>query len=258
MQEVPMAGEKRKAAICIGVAQAGRLRYLSGAINGTRAFHAWAGALGYDAKLVIDDPNPVTMSRLRQELEDLLRSATTAPIHRLILYFAGHGLIREVEEGLWLLSDWDRELRAVAVEVLKRRLYMYGIKQIAIFADACRSLPPDVQAADLTPDPVLGRGPQPATTPEIDKFISAQDGSDTYMVPGDTTDEDRCIFSGVLMEGLWGTKPEAFSTLVPNKITSQSLATYLKSEVPQVANRYKFTLNPNPIPTFSNGDDIYF
>src|SRR5262249_322477 len=86
----------------------------------------------------------------------------------------------------------------------------------------------------------------------------AQDGSDTYMVPGDTTDEDRCIFSGVLMEGLWGTKPEAFSTLVPKKITSQSLAAYLKSEVPQVANRYKFTLNPNPLPTFSNGDDIYF
>src|SRR5262249_5402610 len=84
MQEAPMAGEKRKAAICIGVAQAGRLRYLSGAINGTRAFHAWASALGYDAKLIIDDPNPVTIPRLRQELEDLLRSATTAPIHRLI------------------------------------------------------------------------------------------------------------------------------------------------------------------------------
>ena len=255
-----MADGRRNAAVCIGVGQAGkRLPYLQGAVNAAHAFHAWASALGYEARLVTDETEPVTMQRLRKELDGLLATAGPAPIHRLVLYFAGHGLIREVEEGLWLLSDWDDELRAVAVEGLRRRLYLYGIKQIAIFADACRSLPPDVQASDLAADPVLGRGPvKPVTSPEVDRFTSAQDGSKTYTVPGDTPEQDRCIFSGVLLEGLWGTKPAAFSALLPNRITSQSLATYLRNEVPQIAGRYKLTLNPNVIPTFSNGDDIYF
>jgi hypothetical protein len=255
-----VASEKRKAAICIGVGKAGdRLPYLQGAVNSARAFHQWTIALNYGSKLVIDDPDPVTIPRLRKEFDGILASAATAPIHRLVVYFAGHGLIREVEEGLWLLSDWDKELRVVAVEALRRRLYMYGIRQISIIADACRTLPPDVQTSDLAPDPVLGSGPiKPVIIPEIDKFISAQDGTESFSVPGDKLDDDRCIFSGVLLEGLWGTKPEAFSELVPNKITSQSLAAYLRSEVPRVARRYKFALNPNAIPTFSNGDDIYF
>ena len=159
--------EDRKIAICIGVGQAGkprRLPYLAGAINGAREFDTWANKFGYSSKLITDDTVPVTLVRLRKELEDAL--SDKRPIYRMILYFAGHGFIREVEKGLWLLSDWDDELRAVAVEGLRRRLLMYDIKQISIFADACRSIPPDVQALELAEDPVLGRGPAPrAPTP---------------------------------------------------------------------------------------------
>src|SRR5262245_6654014 len=122
LQEGRVTGEKRNAAICIGVGQAGtkrKLPYLQAAVNSARGFHAWASALGYDARLVVDDPGPVTIVRLRKELEGLLDSVASPPIYRLVLYFAGHGLIREIEEGMWLLSDWDTELRAVAVERLR-------------------------------------------------------------------------------------------------------------------------------------------
>lgn len=258
---------KRKAAVCIGVGQAGqhpplRLPYLAGAVNSARWFHEWARALGYESTLLIDDPDPVTIPRLRQTLESVLRPPPVQPaepIHRLVLYFAGHGLIREVEEGLWLLSDWDDELRAVAVEGLRRRLYMHGIAQIAIFADACRKLPAEVEVADLVADPVLGRGPvRNATPPAVDKFIAAQDGKEAYMLPGPSPEQDRCIFTGVLLEGLWGTKPTAFSRLLKDKVTSRSLAAYLQSEVPQTAGRYKRTLVPNVSPTFPEEDDVYY
>ncbi len=252
--------EDRKIAICIGVGQAGkprRLPYLAGAINGARDFDAWANKFGYKSTLITDDEAPVTLARLREEIEGALRD--TAPVYRMILYFAGHGLIREVEKGLWLLSDWDVELRAVDVERLRRRLLMYDIKQISIFADACRSIPPDVQALDLGEDPVLGRGPgSPSTSTAIDKFVAAQDGSETSMVPGNTPEEDRCIFSGVLLEGLWGTKKDAFSKQLPTVITSRSLAAYLQSEVPKVAARYNKNLNPSVVPSFPEGGDIYF
>jgi len=176
----------------------------------------------------------------------------------MVIYFAGHGLIRGAEEGLWLLSDWYSEQRAVAIEVLKRRLYDHNIQQIAIFADCCRSLPPDIRAADLTADAVLGRGPVPyVKTPAIDKFIATLDGTTAFMVPGATPDQDRCLFSAVLMEGLWG-KSEALSKLLKDKVTSRSLGTYLQNETPKRAKLYRRELSPQVIPSFPEDDDIYF
>jgi len=253
-----MSSGKRMAALAIGVSDAPPLPYLGGAVNGARAFHRWAKALGYDARLVTDEKNPVTALRLRRTLERLLAKGGSGT-HRLLIYFAGHGLIREAEEGLWLLSDWNHELRAVAVEALRRRLYLYQVDQVAIFADACRSLPPDIEAADLTPDAVLGRGPGPrSSVVAVDKFVAAQDGTRTFMIPGSTPEDDRCLFSGVLLEGLWGTKAGAFSTALQNKVTSRSLGTYLQTEVPRVARTYRCTLVPTISPTFPEGDDVYF
>jgi hypothetical protein len=195
---------------------------------------------------------------LRGKLKAMLLSERN-DISRFIIYFAGHGLIREAEEGLWLLSDWNNELRAVAVEALKRRLYKYGVKQISIFADACRSLPTNMDAAELVPDAVLGRGPVESTTaPYIDKFIAAQDGASTFAVPGSSPEEDRCIFTGVLMEGLWGIAPSAVSSYFEGKVTSQSLGQYLLAEVPKRAQTYNLRLNPYVQPLFPLGSDVYF
>jgi len=248
----------RNVAVAIGIGDAKPCPFMQGALNGAREFHDWASSLGYEARLVTDETLPVTIPILRAELEAAL-SPSGQRIHRFLLYFAGHGLIREAEEGLWLLSDWNHELKAVAVEALKRRLYMHDIEQLAIFSDSCRSLPPNITAADLAPDPVLGRGPmQQRVEPAIDKFVAAQDGSSAFMVPGDNPEDDRCLFSGVLMEGLWGARPEAFSKLDRNNVTSRSLGSYLKSEVPKKALSYACTLDPSVSPTFPEGDDIYF
>jgi Caspase domain len=252
-----MSSRKRMAALVIGVSDASPLDYIPGAVNSARAFHQWAKALGYDAQLITDDKRPVTIARLRRELEKLL--AGDSRIHRFVIYFAGHGLIREAEQGLWLLSDWSRELRAVNVEGLRRRLGYYGVKQVAIFADACRSLPPDLDTADLTADSVLGRGPEPRlTVMPVDKFVAAQDGTKTFMIPGPNPEDDRCLFSGVLLEALWGTKSAAFSRLLRTKVTSRSLGAYLESEVPRVAASYRYDVVPMVSPTFPEDDDVYF
>ena len=253
-----MSSRKRMVALAIGVSDARPLPFLSGAINGARAFHEWAQGLGYESRFVTDESVPVTAPRLRHELEGLL-VADEPGIHRLLIYFAGHGVIREVEEGLWLLSDWNQELRAVAVEALRRRLYTYRVNQVGFFADACRTLPADIDIADLTPDALLGRGPGPRSAMvAIDKFTAAQDGTRAFMIPGGTPDEDRCLFSGLLLEALWGTRQHAFSALLPGKVTSRSLGTYLQKEVPRLAQRYHLTLVPSVSPTFPENDDIYF
>src|SRR5882757_11111160 len=114
-----MASPKRRAALVIGVSDAKPLPFLAGALNGAKAFQRWADALGYQTRLVTDEDDPVTVLRLRAELEALLAAAGPPDTHRLLIYFAGHGVIREANEGLWLLSDWWQELRAVGVESLR-------------------------------------------------------------------------------------------------------------------------------------------
>jgi hypothetical protein len=252
-----MSSEKSKAAIAIGVSDAQGLPYLAGAVNGAKAFEKWAAALGYETRLVTDETGDLTIDRLREELEQLLTAAPET--HRFLLYFAGHGLIRGAEEGLWLLSDWRRDLSAVGVEILRRRLLRYRVRQIGIFADACRSLPPDVEAADLTADGVLGLGPSERTADvALDRFTAAQDGAQTFAIPGDDPEDDRCLFSGVLLEGLWGTQRSAYSQLLPDKVTSRSLGAYLQAKVKRVAADYGYTVEPAISPTFPEGDDIYF
>lgn len=101
------------------------------------------------------------------------------------------------------------------------------------------------EMGDLTPSPV----PSPA--------VAAKDGQQTYSVPGSTEADDVCVFSGVLLEALWGTKKAAFSELAPNNITSSSLGKYLRAEVPRAAQRYGLTLKPTVLPAFPEGDNIY-
>jgi hypothetical protein len=244
-------------ALAVGIGDAKPLPFLRGAINSAVDFSEWAAAQGYVTALLTDEDEPVTIEKMRGELNRLLASADK-PIHRFLLYYAGHGLIRGAEEGLWLLSDWYGEMRAVAIEVLKRRLSKYGVGQIAIFSDACRTLPADTSTADLVPDAVLGRGPlQPKAMPPVDKFVAAQDGDEAFIIPAASPKDDRCLFSGVLMEGLWGENPAAFSKLLDDKVTSGSLGAFLQSEVNQRASRYNCTATPSYSSSFPEGDNIY-
>jgi len=254
----------RRVAVIVAVADARPAPYLAGALNAAREFQAWASALGYETWPITDEAKPVTMARLQAELPAILpdrdpsSGSLRRPIHRLIVYFAGHGLIREAEEGLWLLSDWNDALRAVAVEPLKRRLYGFGVDQICIIADACRELPGGVPLSELAADPVLGRGPVTIDkAPPVDKYIAAQDGAQAYAIVGDSPDQDRCLFSGVLIDGLWGADG-AISTLMPGKVTSRSLGTYLEREAPKRALAYRLKLNPSVTPVFPDDDCVYF
>jgi hypothetical protein len=269
---------KRNVAVSIGVAETGGFPFLPGAINAARAFYDWADALKYESHLVTDETSPVTFSRVRFEIEAALAGATSPPlkqdderrvidaalsrakpIRRLILFFAGHGLIKEMEQGLWFLSDSIPEQRVVDAERLRRRLYRFGIDQIAIIADACRSLPKTVELADLNPDAILGMGPQiRAAAPPFDKFVATQDGSNSYSIPGESPEEDRALFSSLLVEALWGVRPGALWQPDNKFVTSQSLKNFLTSEVPRVALKYERTLQPDISTNFSGGEDIYF
>ena len=246
----------RKACLAIGISDAPPLDYLPGAVNGARAIADWAVKAGYETKLLVDDKKPVGVETVKEALQQLLPVGTKTD--RLLLYFAGHGLARDAAEDLWLLSEWHQEQDAVAVGGLKRKLERFGIEQIAIISDACRSLPADADTADLTSDNVLGRGPYDPNLPLVDMLKASSKFRAAFMIPGATPEEDRCIFTGVIEEALWGHQASAFSDRDNVRcITSGSLAKYLRAAVPAKAEFYKVELRPDIISGFLEPDDVY-
>jgi hypothetical protein len=244
--------------LAIGVADPGSLSFVNGAINGAKAFKSWAEKLGYESSILTDDDGPVTVETLRRTFESIFQQS--GPIHRFLLYFAGHGMLRDAEERLWFLSNWNTELKVVHVEFLRRRLMRYyDIQQIAIFADACSVLPAKIEQLDLSLDGVVSnRSSNGTNETQIDRFDASQDGDAAFMLPFQNPDDDRGIFTGVLLQALWGTKVDAFSKIKKGKITSASLGSFLKSEVPRIAKLYNRELKPRVNFAFSELDDIYF
>lgn len=250
----------RRVCLAIGISDAGGgLDYLGGAVTGATEIHAWAQAMGYESTLLVDEPSRrIDVDCVKTALMALLPMGSAT--ERLILYFAGHGLVSAADNGLWLPTGWRKDKRAIAAEVLRRRLREFGVEQITIIADACRKLPQSIDFADLTQDGVLGEGfVTPLADPLIDRFTATQDGLAAYMIPGTAPDEpDRCLFSGVLLEGLWGQHEAAFSRRVNGKVISQSLADYLRRRVPEIAGRYGLRMDPQAIPGFPETADVYF
>src|ERR1700741_3182523 len=77
--------------IAIAVSQPQGLDKVPGAIPSARRMIAWAQAQGFDTELITDETEPVTCARLR---EVFVRKLGQGGQQRLIVSFAGHGLIR--------------------------------------------------------------------------------------------------------------------------------------------------------------------
>jgi hypothetical protein len=226
--------------LAIGVGDAPPLDYLRGAVNGAHAIADWASKQGYRTKLLSDEVHPVELSDVGEALTTLLAGGAD----RLLLYFAGHGLTSGAGDDLWLLSRWDQVRRGASVALLRDRLLHYGISQLILMADACRTLP-DANTRDVIGDPVLNRGPFPEKRPQSDFWFAASPARAAWMIPGRTPADSRCIFSGLLVEALAGAHPKAFEgTTTTGPITSFSLADFIEECVPPLAARYGATLEP--------------
>lgn len=230
----------KKVCVAVGIGDASPLDYLRGAVNGAHAIADWARAQGYTTCLLTDEHDPVEFDDLKAELTRLLAGG----VERLLLYFGGHGLSPGAADDLWLLSRWDQVRQGVSVTALRNRLTRYGVGQLVIVSDACRTLI-DANTSDVTGHPVLDRGPFDETLPQMDLWFAASPSRAAWMIPGRTPAESRCIFSGLLAEALAGVHAAAFDPEDPIRgITSFSLADFLEAKVPAVASRYGATLKP--------------
>jgi len=232
-----------KLCLTIGVSNAKPLSNLPGAIIAAKEIGLWAQQAGFLTEVITDEDNtPVTIERVRKTLLKMLPANDEVDL--FILHFAGHGLRSGAEQNIWLTSDWHHEMRAISVEALRRRLYMYGVKSLSIFADACRSLPSDIDTANICEDAVLPRGPHESVLPAIARFNAVGEGQQAYMLKGDSIAPSRCVFSTVLVEGLSGAKDDAFDKYLQNCIIPESLALFSQKRLTEIAEIYDLKFSP--------------
>ncbi len=246
----------RRICLAIGAADAPPLDWLPGAINGARAFAAWAASAGFTTLCLTDEQEPVTLARVSAALASLVGNAG---IDRALIFFAGHGLTTPLGGECWLLSDWQTADETLSVRVLRAQLDRYGIAELAILSDACRTIAASPETVNLPAPGLLPRGTLPQPIRKLDIFRAAPETRAAYMIPGPTPAEARCIFSALLTEALSGAHAGASDPAAgpPGAITGASLATFLMREVPVRAGRYGVALQPEITPHFETAGQIW-
>jgi hypothetical protein len=252
------------ACLAIGIEKTAGGEDLPGAVNGARQMAAWAEKSGYQTEVVTDENDiPVDIARVRDALLKLLPSprdgsdhgGPTNPPDRLIVYFAGHGLQADTS-ALWLLSDSQNSQEAIGISPFQDLIASYGVPQVAIIADACRSPTVRDWNVRITPHQVLPLGPYNMLEQivDVDLFQAVPQYQQAYMLRSRDDAPARCIFTGVLMEALHGAAETAFSK---DRVTSDSLVIYLRKEVEPRAAKYKVPMKPQVRASWLDETNVY-
>lgn len=216
---------------------------LPGAITSAQRLRQWAEQqdedCGYKVLYLGDDELPgITVDLLRDKITTFV---DTTFMDRLVVYFAGHGIVRSAGDQFWLLTNAeDDEREGINVEAFRRGLLKCNIGQhndqvngqLCLIGDACRNTARD--AINFSGDPILTRTGRKNTSIQLDRFLST--GLGDYSFQMDETDghEAYCLFSEVLLGALAGEVLEAIETEYHQfkpAVTNHKLAEYLETEV---------------------------
>lgn len=244
-------------ALVIGVAQSGQLPRLDGALVDSQAFAEWTAAPGrdYQTTLITDEHEPVTIDRIKRAVDAILKEN----VDRLVLFYSGHGLCNQVGD-YWLLSDFERDGdEAVNLTLSMRNARRLGIRQIALFSDACRS---SLNAAAF----VGGRSifPRPGRArrglAHYDEFLSTDIGEEAQEVAQADASKSYGVFSRCVLTALHGLDMDAAEDRGAKKaVTSDALATWLEAKVPLESGKIPGGVVQYPAltPSWRQPDDIY-
>ncbi|WP_257164924.1 caspase family protein [Bradyrhizobium sp. SRS-191] len=248
----------RRACLAIGVANVLPVKAnapapfanLDGAVIAARALGDWArcSEFGPENVAVVDDgrvdgkANPVTTARVQQAVDALL-SPDRGGIDHLLLAFCGHGLTdANVGSISWLFSDSLLERYRVVADNFIEELLHHDVQRITLISDACREAPKDFDLIRLAPVRGITVQGERVESPKFDRFSACQDGQQGFMVVEENSNNPgKCIFSGVIVDVLWGKEPSAISNDV---ITTNTFGVCVRNRTVQRARDYRLKLNP--------------
>ena len=233
---------KDKAMIIIAVSKyAGAYDNLPGAITSARRLHEWAEqsdeGCKYKVLYLADDVfEKIDVQLVREQVRQFVNNNF---IDRLVVYFAGHGIVRSAGDQFWLLTDAANDGReGINVEAFRRGLLKCNIGnadfagQLCIIGDACRNTGRD--AIEFYGDPILTSTANRNKRIQLDRFLSTGLGDYSFQINKTDSQSAYCLFSEVMLSALQGKVKEAIDTedhRFKPVVTNHKLAEYLEEEV---------------------------
>ena len=241
----------KKCAVVIGVDRTRGLPALSAAAAGAREFAGWAEQQGLQVALLTDaDGGSVALRDVKKAVRGFVEARTFS---QMLVFFAGHGLLRGPDYELWLLSDAPEdpdEAVNVAGSIWNAR--NAGLPHLVFISDTCRSRPDTMRLSQVSGGILFpSADPQPPR-PAVDVFYATLPGDPALEAPvGESAANYRGLFTHCLLKGLRGEVARAIvSTGRPptqrHAVGAWELKAYLEEAVPELAASISVALQQNP------------
>lgn len=240
-----------KCAIVIGVNKTGGLPLLAAAVSGAKDFAEWTKSQKIKTTLITDEKKPVAISDIKKAIKKYVDSKTYS---QLIIFFAGHGILKGPNDEHWLLSKAPNDPNeAVNVLASKYLAFNTGIPHIVFISDACRSIPSNPLITQISGSVVFPNVQPSRKQPDIDMFYATKPGDSAYEVKDEkeASKNYKGIFTHCILEGLTGKAPKIICEVTESDksfpvVFPYELKLYLEERVPLAAQEVKITLNQDP------------
>lgn len=235
----------RRAAVVIGVDATGGLPPLNAAVTGAAAFAQFLRDDGFDVHEFLSSNGPVREGDLTEKLAELIAPGN---LNQLLVYFAGHGLMRAGNE-IWLLSGAPEDAgEAVTVFECQRAARGLGINNVVLIGDTCRSLPARTQFDNMPGSLIFPNLPPIDSDVTVDTFYATLPGEAALEVPVDhAVSAYEGIFTAALIDVFKNPPPEL---VVPANgvpvIPNRRLRAYMRAEVNRRAQEAGIRLAQHP------------
>jgi hypothetical protein len=246
-----------RAAVVIGVDKPGGLPKLQAAASGAKAVSSWLSSQGFETKLMVDTMQPVKVSDVFDTVAALVRRGT---LDQLVLYFAGHGFIKDYSE-YWLLSGAPTNPNeAVSVNESIFLARQTAIPNVVIISDACRSKAEDLQTEHVRGSLVFANDRTAPTKPtDVDLFYATLVGDPSWEVPvQDSTHAFDGIFTATFLDA-FKNPDESMATSIGGKLVvpNNKLKPFLLREVPRRAQQASIRITQRPDIQVVSGESTY-
>lgn len=248
-----------KAAIVIGVDNAGSMPALNAAASGARRFAAWLRKEGFRVKQFVDTKKPVTVSDLYQAIHELVDPPV---LDQLVIYFSGHGFLNKGSE-YWMLSGAPENANeAVLLEESARFARRCGIPHVVFVSDACRSAPDSFQITEMQGGvifPNLGI----FNEMELDRFYATLPGDPAVELPlADSIGQFDGIYTSCFLDAFRRPDEDMVRSItvdgaVIKMVPNRHLKPFLKRVVSQVAQAKSIRLDQKPDAIIESGESYY-
>ena len=218
-----------RAAIVIGVDKAAsELQTLTAAASGARDVARWLGRNDYSCQLFTDANGTVQRHDILNAIHGLTE---TSKYERLLVYFAGHGILKAPGDEYWLLSNADiddaQAINVTASSVLARTK---GVPEIIFISDACRVLTNSLELAPVNGGSIFPRGKELGQGAEIDIYYGTHPGDPSYELADKDSRKAHGLFTRELLDAHKGAPSDALLSIDGRDYVRSR---WLKAELPQ-------------------------